>query len=112
MGERIMATRDEIKLEIRYLILAFTNFLPTLEGSPNTVDVFMDILGEYSADILHKAVVSCIKDPGRLFAPLPGELLDRAKMFIADEKSRYKPPATPEVYLSGEELVRRMKGEK
>jgi hypothetical protein len=87
-----MTTREEMKNEIHYLLLAYPNFAPILEGKPNTVDLFMDILGEYEDEMIHKSIIACIKEPGRKFAPLPGELLERVRGFIATEKNKYVPP--------------------
>ena len=91
-----MTTRDEVKQEIRYLILAFPNYTPILDGKPNTVDVFMDILENCDSELLHKAVVSCIKDNGRVFAPSVGEILERTQMFVAEEKMKFIPTPEPE----------------
>ena len=103
-----MITREEMKVELVYMICAYPNFTPVLEGKPNSVDLYMDILGEYDVELIHKSIIACIKEPGRRFAPLSGEILDRVKGLIADEKARYKPPTEPEVYLTGEELSARL----
>lgn len=107
-----MATRDDIKNEIKYMILAFPNFRPSLEDKFNVIDVFYDLLGKYDADLLHRGLKLSIMEPGRTWAPSASEIADRTNGLIADEKNRYKPPTEPEVYLTGEELVARMKGGK
>jgi len=93
-----MANRNDIKNEVKYLLLAFPNYHPTLDGEFNVLDVLLDLLGKYDADILHKAVKSAIMETGRIYAPSASEIADNANRLIADEKNRHKPPKEPEVY--------------
>ena len=90
-----MITKDNIKEEIKYLMIAFPNYNPTITGSPNVIDVFMDILGDCEAEVLHKAVKSCIRDNGRVFAPSVGEILERIRMYVIEEKGKFVPTPEP-----------------
>lgn len=69
-----MTDRDDIKGLIGYIKLAYPNFNPTLEGSPNIIDVWYDLLGDLPLDTLKLAVKSCCTEPDRAFAPSPGEI--------------------------------------
>ncbi len=76
-----MATRDEIKIILFYMKKSFPNFTPDLERDekrpdmPNSVDVFYDLLKHLPIDTLKLAVRSCCAQPGRAFAPSPGEII-------------------------------------
>lgn len=69
-----MANRDEIKSVIMYMMLAFPNYHPTLEGKPNSVDVYLDLLGDMPADTLMVATKTACAERGREFAPSAGEI--------------------------------------
>ena len=73
-----MATRTDVKNIIAYLALAFPNFHADVTGTPNTVDVFLDLLGHLPPDTLQAAVKACCAQPGRAFAPSPGEIIGAA----------------------------------
>ena len=103
-----MSNRNDIKNEVKYMLLAFPNYRPNLEGEFNVLDVLLDLLGKYEANLLHQAVKLAIMETGRVFAPSASEIADRANELIRDEKNRYKPPKEKEVYLSGEELAARL----
>jgi hypothetical protein len=59
---------------IAYMALAYPNFHADVTGSPNTVDVMLDLLGDLSAETLQTAVKACCAQPGRAFAPSAGEI--------------------------------------
>jgi hypothetical protein len=69
-----MVSRGEIKSVIGYMALAFPNFNPALEGTPNSVDVYADLLGDLDPDLLRLAVRDACAELGRRFAPSPGEI--------------------------------------
>ena len=73
-----MASRDDIKRTIAYFGLVFSNYSPTIEGEPNTIDVLYDLLGDLPADTLQAAVKACCSELGRAFAPSPGEIREAA----------------------------------
>ena len=66
-----MANRDDIKKLIAYLALTFANFHPDVTSTPNTVDVWEDLLGDIEADKLQAGLRIVCKTP-REFAPPPG----------------------------------------
>jgi hypothetical protein len=69
-----MATRDDIKNIIAYMALAFPNFHPDVESQLNTVDIFLDLLGDIQTDTLKLAVRAACTEAGRAFAPSVGEI--------------------------------------
>lgn len=69
-----MTTREDIKNLMAYMILAFPNYHPALEGGTNTVDVLFDLLSDLPIDTLKTAVKACCAEPGRAFAPSAGEI--------------------------------------
>ncbi len=73
-----MASRDDIKNIIAYTKLAFPNWNPDVTSPLNSVDVFHDLLGHLPVDVLKLAVRSCCAQPGRAFAPSPGEIIGMA----------------------------------
>jgi hypothetical protein len=70
-----VANRDEIKALVGFMMLAFPNFHPDLESEPNTIDVFEDLLGDIEGDKLRQGMRIACKEPGRAFAPSPGEII-------------------------------------
>jgi len=70
-----MADRTDIKNVIAYLVMTFPNYHPDVTSTPNTVDVWFDLLGHLPADALKTACKSCCATPGRAFAPSPGEII-------------------------------------
>jgi hypothetical protein len=54
--------------------LSFPNYNPDVTSPLNTVDVFVDLLGDLDAVTLKTAVKSCCAEPGRAFAPSAGEI--------------------------------------
>jgi hypothetical protein len=78
-----MSTRTDIKNIIAYLALAFPNFHADVTGTPNTVDVYLDLLGDMPAETLQVAVKSCCAEPGRAFAPSAGEIRGMAAQLHA-----------------------------
>ena len=70
-----MADRTDIKNIIAYMALAFQTFHPDVESPLNTVDVYLDLLGDIPADILKLAVrAACVPGTGKEFAPSPDEI--------------------------------------
>ena len=69
-----MTTREDIKNIMAYMVLAFPNFKPTLEGQVNSVDVYYDLLGDMPVETLQAAIKTCCTEPGRQFAPTAGEI--------------------------------------
>ena len=69
-----MATREEIKKIIGYLKLVFPNYNPDVTSTPNTVDVYEDLLGDLDGKMLEDAVREACKQD-RAFAPSPGEII-------------------------------------
>ncbi len=69
-----MATRDDIKKAIAYLKLVFPNFNPILEGEPNSIDVYLDLLADLPAETLQAGIRACGSEIERAFAPSPGEI--------------------------------------
>jgi hypothetical protein len=84
-----MASRDDIKKIIGYMILAFPNYKPDTTSHPNTVDVFEDLLGDLDADTLYAAVRAACKEP-RAFAPAPGEIRAAAAALVNMEDVKQK----------------------
>jgi hypothetical protein len=79
-----MADREDIKQVIGYLKLAFpNNYNPDVTSQPNTVDVMLDLLGHFPAELLRLAVRSTCAQPGRAFAPAPGEIRGEALSLLA-----------------------------
>jgi hypothetical protein len=74
-----MATRDDIKLEVSYMILAFPNYNPDLSSTPNVVDVLFGSLAKYPAGDIHQAVIDCTEQEDRKFAPTIGEIIHAIK---------------------------------
>ena len=70
-----MATRSDISNILAYLLVAFPNFHPSLDGEVTSLDVWFDLLGHLPADALKTACKSCCATPGRAFAPSPGEII-------------------------------------
>ena len=79
-----MCTRDDIKSIMEYVMLAYPNFKPNLDGKPNIVDVWFDQLGDFSTDDVKIATKAyCSEDHD--FAPNPGQLRGAiAKLRTAD----------------------------
>jgi len=98
-----MITRDDVKEEIKYLMVAYPNYAPTLTGSPNVIDVFLDILGEYEKEFLHPAVLKCIKESNRIFAPSVGEILEWVRLLASEKKNKYI-PEPEQKYVSADVL--------
>lgn len=75
-----MATEKDIAQIVDVMQAAFPNWHPT----DNTVEVYFQILKEEDSKLLKAAVFQAIAEPGRAFAPSPGEirgvLLDVQKM--------------------------------
>jgi hypothetical protein len=94
-----MANRDDIKMMIGYLKLAFANYSPVLEGAPNSVDVLLDLLGDLPTDTLRAAVKACCSEIGRAFAPSPGEIREAAT------KLHVKASGTPDAYTAWTEVL-------
>jgi hypothetical protein len=70
-----MATREDIKKIVGFMILAFPNYHPDLtEDQTNAIDVYTDLLGDLDANTLKLAVRSACAEPGRAFAPSAGEI--------------------------------------
>ena len=71
-----MANREEIKLAIAYMAMAFPNYHPDLDGvgGVNAVDVLADQVGDLPSDLLWASVRACCTQSGRKFAPSGGEL--------------------------------------
>ena len=70
-----MATRDEVKTEVQYMILAYPNYSPDLESTPNVIDVLYGSFKNIPPGDLHQAIVDCTEEPGRRFAPTIGDVL-------------------------------------
>jgi hypothetical protein len=70
-----MSTRDDMRKLIGYLILHYPNFNPDFDSKPNVLDAWLDTLQDFAADELIEAVRSCCKEPGRVFAPAPSEII-------------------------------------
>ena len=84
-----MATREDIKAIIGYMALAYQNFHPDLTSTPNTVDVYEDLLGDLDGECLRMATkAACLED--RAFAPAPGEI--RAALYRLPERFRLFAP--------------------
>ena len=98
-----MITREDVKEEIKYLMVAYPNYSPTLSGNPNVIDVFVDILGEYEKEFLHPAVLKCIKESNKVFAPAVGEILEWVRIFTTDKKNKYISEPEPK-YVSADVL--------
>ena len=69
-----MAVKKEIKEVIQYMILAFPNYNPDLESTPNVIDVLYSSFQYVSHQELFNAVVYCTEEPGRRYAPSIGEI--------------------------------------
>lgn len=69
-----MSERNDIKSIIAYLAMAFPNFKPDVTNSPNSVDVYFDLLQDMPTETLQIAVKACCAEPGRAFAPSAGEI--------------------------------------
>jgi hypothetical protein len=69
-----MATRDEIKKIMAYMIMSFPNYHPVLDGEVNAIDVMTDLLGDLDTTSLQVAVKACCTQAGRAFAPSAGEI--------------------------------------
>jgi len=69
-----MATKEDVKKEIEYLMVCFPNFYPVLEGEINIISVFMEKFGDVPSDKLHEAIADCTDEPGRKYAPSIGEI--------------------------------------
>jgi len=69
-----MATREEIARIIGYLKLVYPNYNPDVKSTPNTVDVYEDLLGDLDGQMLEAAVRDACKQD-RAFAPAPGEII-------------------------------------
>lgn len=70
-----MATRDDIKKIVAYLAMAYPNYRPDISSPVNTVDVFLDLLGDLDAKDLQIAVkAACTPGTGRQFAPSADEI--------------------------------------
>lgn len=78
-----MTTREEIQYLMAYMAMCFPNFHPILNGQPNAIDVYLDLLGDMSLDTLTTAVRACCAEPGRAFAPSPGEIRGAATQMHA-----------------------------
>ena len=89
-----MATRDEVKSIIGYLILAFPNYHPDLTSAPSTIDVYEDLLGDLDGETLRMAVREACKED-RAFAPAPGEI--RATMYKLPERFRLFAPVINQI---------------
>jgi hypothetical protein len=76
-----MTTREDIKNVIAYLIMAFPNYNPNLDGKINSIDVMFDLLGDMSLDTIQTAVKACCAEPWRAFAPSAGEIRGMATQF-------------------------------
>ena len=74
-----MATRDEIKTEVGWMILAFPNYTPDLASKPNVIDVLFGSLAKYPAADIHQAVIDCSEQEDRKFAPTIGEIIHAIK---------------------------------
>lgn len=72
-----MATLDDVKLVVIYLMQAYSNYHPDTSSRPSTADVLYDLLGDLPADTLKAAVKSCCCED-RAFAPSAGEIRVRA----------------------------------
>lgn len=79
-----MTVRDEIKAIITYMVLAFPNFHPTLDGTPNSVDVYQDLLGDMNFQLLMLATKTACAERGRKFAPSAGEIRGTAAKIHLD----------------------------
>jgi hypothetical protein len=96
-----MATREEIKAILGYLVMAYPNFKPDFTSPINTLDVYYDILKDISEDELKLAVRSCVAGPSA-FAPSPGEI--RSKVTGLHVKASGVPSAGE----AWEEVMRKM----
>jgi len=94
-----MANRNDVKMMIGYMKLAFPNYSPVLEGQPNTVDVLLDLLGDMPTDTLRAAVKACCSEIGRAFAPSPGEIREAAVGL------HVKAAGTPDAYTAWTEVL-------
>jgi hypothetical protein len=74
-----MATRDDIKKEIEYLMVCFPNYNPVLEGDINVVNIFLEKFGKYPTETFKEAIRDCTDEPGRKFAPSVGEIIHAIK---------------------------------
>ena len=86
-----MTTRIDIKNLMAYIMMAFPNYNPALEGEVNAIDVMFDLLGDLDADLLKTAVRTCCTESGRAFPPSSGEIRGAAENLIA-EISGYPTP--------------------
>ena len=79
-----MANRKEIIQIVGIMSLAYSNYKPMLDGELTTVDLLEDLLGDLPVDELKLALKACILEPGRAFAPAPGEIRGKvAQMRLA-----------------------------
>jgi hypothetical protein len=69
-----MTTRDDIKNFIAYFMMAFPNYHPDITSAMNTTDVYYDLLKDIPLEDLKLAVRTACAEPGRAFAPSPGEI--------------------------------------
>ena len=103
-----MATRDEIKSVIGYLALAFPSFSPILDGTPNSVDVYADLLGDLDASLLRLAVREACAELGRKFAPSPGEIREAVANL---QSSAAGTPSAAEAWGAVMESFRRLRSD-
>jgi hypothetical protein len=73
-----MITRNDIKNLIAYIMMAFPNYNPVLDGEINAVDVYLDLLGDFPLETLKTAVRACCAESDRKFAPSAGEIRGEA----------------------------------
>lgn len=78
-----MTTREDMQYLMAYMAMCFPNFHPILDGKPNAIDVYLDLLGDMSLDTLKTAVRACCAEPGRAFAPSAGEIRGAATQMHA-----------------------------
>jgi hypothetical protein len=69
-----MTTRNDVKNLMAYMMMAFPNYNPILEGEINAIDVFYDLLGDFPLETLKTAVRACCAESDRKFAPSAGEI--------------------------------------
>jgi hypothetical protein len=77
-----MATLEDVKLIIIYLMQAYSNYHPDTSSRPSTADVLYDLLGDLDAATLTAAVKTCCSE-SRAFAPSAGEIRGAAVMLQA-----------------------------
>jgi len=70
-----MATRDDVKSVVGWMILAFPNYSPDLASKPNVIDVLFGSLSKYPAADIQQAVIDCAEQEDRKFAPTIGEII-------------------------------------